>query len=149
MTQRELLERLHVLLTKAHAKFGQEVDRLEDFEQLEIQAFSCGRTGVIAFIGEYVLTGWEDHDIRRASRDAYRHLGDWLKVHGFTRHMVYPRNFRSVILTRKLGAKPVGIDQDGYVHYLLTYDDFLRSEQARLHPSESRHGQEVPTAESA
>lgn len=142
MTKVELLERLHRLMSEAHAPFGQAAGLLTPEQAANAIAMPCGETGVIAFIGEYVLTGWEDHDIRAASRDAYRHLGQWLRVHPYTRHMVYPLNFRSVRLTRKLGAKPIGVDADGWVHYVLTREDFTAARRSRR----SRHGQEISTA---
>jgi hypothetical protein len=144
------MDRLHRLLTDAHARFGQDVDRIDpDRCTLPIEAYPCGKTGVIAFVGDYALTGWEHHDIRAASRDAYRHLHQRLKARGFTRHMVFPLNFRSVILTRKLGAVPVGRDDNGYVHHHLTLEAFEKAAAQHLHREVSEHGQEVSTAEGA
>ncbi len=136
MNQYELMERLHQLLAESHERFGQEIERLDAFTANQvIEVYPCGPSGVIAFLGDYVLTGWPDSEIRAASRDAYRHLAKRLDERGFTRHMVHPLNFRSVKLTRKLGAVPQGYDADGYVHYILTRERF------------GRHGKEVAAAE--
>ncbi len=151
MNKVALLERLHALLQASAARFGQTVDRLDqDYDLASIDVYPCGKSGVIAFIGEYVLTGWEDADRHAAAWDAYQRLGERLASHGFTRHMVYPLNFPSVRLTRKLGAVPLGVDADGYMHYILTLDAFQRNQHLHLHPATEaiRHGQEVSTAES-
>lgn len=139
-----LLERLYDLLVASHGPLGQTVDRIVPEELTdEVEAYPCGQSGVIAFIGDYALTGWERADIPAAPRDAYRRLHDRLKVRGFTKHMVYPMNFRSVILTRKLGAVPVGVDADGYMHYILTLEAFEKAAAQHLHREVSDHGQEV------
>lgn len=143
MTKRELLERLHRLLVASHQPLGQVVEEVSEEDAAKMDVYPCGHTGVIAFTGEYVLTGWEHSDMQAAARDAYRHLGERLKAQGFTRHMVYPMNFRSVILTRKLGAVPLGVDADGYVHYILTLEAFEKAAAEHLHREASDHGQEV------
>jgi hypothetical protein len=136
MNEYELMERLHQLLAESHGRFGEEVARIEEFTGgWDIEVHACGPSGVIAFLGDYVLAAWPDSEQRAASRDAYRYLLKRLDERGFTRHMVHPMNFRSVKLTRKLGAKPQGYDADGYVHYILTRERF------------GRHGKEVSTAE--
>lgn len=133
-----LLERLLELLASSHAPFGVPIDAIDPAtEDREIEVHRVGQTGVLAFIGDYVLAGWPDEEQREASRDAYPILLARLDARGFTRHMVHPRNFRSVRLTRKLGAKPLGVDSDGFVHYILTRERF------------GRHGKEIRTAEGA
>lgn len=147
--QRVLLDRLYELLVASHEPLGQKVDRIEEATLEDpVEAYPCGQSGVIAFIGEYVLTGWDPSDMPAAPRDAYRHLHERLRRVGRTRHMVYPLNFRSVILTRKLGAVPIGKDDDGYVHYILTLEAFERSEARRMHREGSSNGQEVGSPES-
>jgi hypothetical protein len=149
MNRDELVARLHRILSDSHEKFGQDLGPLcpgADMSDLEIHP--VGRTGAIAFVGDYVLVGWEDHDMRRASRDAWRCLYERLQKRGFTRHVVYPMNFRSVIQTRKLGAVPQGVDADGYVHYLLTLDAFLQAPAAR-HCRGHSNGQEVAASQGA
>lgn len=121
MYEADLLERLRAHLQRSHARWGHEVERLP--HTADAVAYPCGHSGVLAFIGGYALCGW-DPDDRRAPRDAYRLLGERLRDHGPTRHMVYPLNLESVRLTRKLGAVPQGVDADGYVHYVLTYDGY-------------------------
>ena len=116
-----LMERLHELLSASAAKWGEAVDRIP--ASCDVVAHRVGRSGVLAFVEGYALCGW-DPDDRRAPRDAYRLLGERLRDYGPTRHMVYPLNLASVRLTRKLGAVPQGVDADGYVHYVLTYDGY-------------------------
>ncbi len=144
MDTTQLLDRRYDLLVASHSRLGQTIERIDPAaEDRPIEAYPCGQSGVIAFIGDYVLTGWERSDIPAAPRDAYRRLHERLKARGFTYHMVYPLNARSVILTRKLGAKPTGVDADGYVHYILTLEAFEQAAAEHLHREASDHGQEV------
>ena len=123
--ERRLLGRLHELLVEAHGRFGQSVDPIDEHTvPADFEVHPVGPSGVLAFLGDYVLTAWPDAEQRVAARDAYQLLWERLKERGFTRHMVFPLNFRSVKLTRRLGAKPLGVDEHGYVHYLLTLADF-------------------------
>lgn len=127
MTESELslLDRLYWNLAKAHAPFGVTVERItappEDFE-----VHSCGETGVLAFLGDYVLVAFPEQPDPAAAREVVRLLRRRLEERGVTRHMVHPLNFRSVIATRKLGATPKGKDADGFVHYELTLERFCR-----------------------
>lgn len=141
----ELLERLHDLLTAEAARRGDTVDRLDPNEYRSVEAYPCGRSGVIVFIDHYALTGWEPQDVRRAARDAYRRLGDKLARDGFTLHMVHHLNIESIILTRKLGAELLGMDRDGYYHYRLTREGF-KAAAANKHRGRT-NGQEVSPAE--
>lgn len=125
MSEAALLARLHQLLSESHARFGATVDPIDEHSvPPDFEVFPVGPSGVIAFLGDYVLTAWPDDEQKPASRDAYQRLWDRLRERGFTRHMVHPCNFRSVKLTRRLGAKPQGVDEHGYIHYLLTLADF-------------------------
>lgn len=125
VTERELLARLHTLLVESHGKFGHAVDPIDEHTvPADFEVFPVGPSGVLAFLGNYVLAAWPDAERRPASRDAYRLLWERLKERGFTQHMVHPLNFRSVKLTRRLGAKPQGVDEFGYMHYLLTLAAF-------------------------
>lgn len=136
MNERELLDRLHQLLADAHGRFGEQIAKIDEFTGgWDVEVHPCGPSGVLAFLGDYVLAAWPDDEQRLASRAAYRLLQRRLEERGFTRHMVHPCNFRSVKLTRKLGAKPLGVDPDGYMHYILTRERF------------GRHGKEVAAAE--
>lgn len=128
--------RLISLLNVTHQQCGLDAEPLVGLlggrDDVEIHELSpCG---VLAFVGDYVLAAWPDDEIRTASRAAYRILSQRLQRRGFTRHMVHPANFRSVKLTRKMGAEPIGIDADGFVHYVLLTERF------------PHHGQEVAAA---
>lgn len=117
--------RLYGFLLSAHRACGIELDPFEAFIQQEgAEYHEVGKGGVLAFFGDYVLCGWAPADTHAASIDAYRLLGERLRARGFTRHMVYPRNFPSVRLTRRIGARPIGVDRDGFVHYLLKAEDY-------------------------
>lgn len=130
------MERLHQLLAESHGRFGEQIAKIDEFTGgWDTEVHPVGPSGVLAFLGDYVLAAWPDAEQRLASRDAYRVLLKRLDERGFTRHMVHPCNFRSVKLTRKLGAKPLGVDSDGYVHYILTRERF------------GRHGKEDAAAE--
>lgn len=127
MDDRALFERLHRLLEASHEPWGVEVGVLDpDTIDPDYEIHPCGQEGVLAFLGDYVLVAWPDQDARAAARDAHRLIGGRLEERGFTRHMVHWRNFRSVKVTRKLGAKPVGVDADGYIHYILNKERFRR-----------------------
>lgn len=104
-------------------------------QHIDREVYRVGTAGVVAFFGDYALCGWPDEDQRPASRDAYWVLRRRLDERGMTRHMVHPANFRSVKLTTRLGARPIGVDPDGYIHYILTRERF------------GRHGKEVAAAE--
>ena len=148
MTEQQLLERLYELLQAEAAARGDEVDRIDLFSAPDIEVYPVGRSGVIAFIGGYALTGWEPADMRRAARDAYRILGDKLLRDGQTNHMVHHRNVPSTILIRKLGGEFLGYDSDGYFHYRLTLEGYRKAQATHLKRGVT-HGKEVSTTESA
>lgn len=129
--------RLGDALNLQHAQWGIPMEPLTDLldrDDVELHEVSPG--GVLAFVGDYVLAAWPPEEQLRAARKAYRLIRARVAARGFTLHMVYPRNFRSVIVTRKLGAKLLGVDSDGFVHY-------------RLGTEEKSNGQEVSAAEAA
>ena len=145
---RALMDRLHELLARSAARWGEAVDPIP--ASYDVAAYPVGRSGVLAFVEGYALCGWEPDD-RRAPRDAYRLLGERLRDHGPTRHMVYPLNLESVRLTRKLGAVPQGVDADGYVHYILTYAGYRAAAAKHLGRRcpqhllpETPHGPQIP-----
>lgn len=136
MNERQLLDRLHELLSIEAARRGDTIDRLDEFA-VDLEVYPVGQSGVIALINGYVIAAWPFRERRRASVEAYQILHQWLRERGVTKHMVHPLNGHSVIVTRKLGAKPIGVDRDGYMHYTLTLEAF----EAR------HHGKEEPAAE--
>lgn len=138
MNELQLLERLHDLLRQEAAARGDTVDRLDD-QAVDLEVVPMGRTGVMALINGYVLAAWPPEEQAVAAPMAFRQIHQWLLERGVTRHMIHPANFRSVKVTRRLGAKPVGYDRDGYMHYELTLKAF-----------EDRHnGKEVAAPEGA
>lgn len=138
MNELQLLERLHDLLSQEAAARGDTVDRLDDLA-VDLEVYPVGHSGVMALINGYVLAAWPHAERRLAAVQAYPILHQWLRERGMTRHMVHPRNGQSVIVTRKLGARPIGVDPDGYVHYELTLQAF----------EERHHGKEVAAPEGA
>jgi hypothetical protein len=146
-SEQDLLVELYEGLVAAHTPLGLSVDPI-DTQQADIEAHRCGYRGVLAFIGDYVLIVLPDKGDLVASREVYRLLATRLEERGVIRHMVHPKNFASVKSTRRLGAKPVGYDADGYMHYVLTPDTFRPFEKFRPHcREEPSNGQEVATAE--
>jgi hypothetical protein len=131
-----LAARLISMLNVTHQQFGLDPEPLAGLlgGGHEVELHELSPAGVLAFVGDYVLAAWPDDEMPQASRVAHRLLSARLKARGFTRHMVHPRNFRSVKLTRKMGATPLGVDADGFVHYILRSERFP-------------HGQEVAAAE--
>lgn len=130
-----LAVRLHLLLRVTHAQWGVEIPAgdLVEADRGEYHELSPG--GVLGFVpgasGLYVMAAWPPDEMRQAAFTAHRLLSAKLREVGRTLHVVYPRNFASVKLTRKMGAVPLGYDPDGFVHYELLSERFP-------------HGQEVP-----
>ena len=120
-----LLSWLQEHLEGSNTHIGDVIGSVESLDDVEVH--HLGGRGVLGFLGDYALCGWGKSDMPQAPQAAYRLLHDRLRRVGYTRHMVHPLNFSSVVLTRKLGAKPVGVDDDGFVHYVLTLEDFERS----------------------
>lgn len=145
-TEADLLVELYEGLVAAHAPLGLSVDPI-DTAQPDLEAHRCGYRGVLVFIGDYVLIVLPDKGDLAAGREVYRLLATRLEERGVIRHMVHPKNFASVKSTRRLGAKPVGYDADGYMHYVLTPATFRPFEKFRPHCEEPSNGQEVATAE--
>jgi hypothetical protein len=124
--------RLRGLLNAAHRFCGADVELMSDVmadlqraalrDDAEIHQLSP--TGVLAYFNGYVMAAWPPYEMRAASREAYRVMEHLLEAHGETLHMVHPLNFPSVKLTRKMGAEPIGVDKDGFVHYRLTREAF-------------------------
>ncbi len=132
--------RLWGYLTAAHKKWDVDLDPIKDLvhqHSEDVQYHLVGRTGVLAFIGDYVLAAWPDDERLAASRDVHRLTSQRLKERGFTLHMVYAMNLRSVKLTRKVGAVPIGVDADGFVHYRLDCANFPHHDGA---VGETAHG---------
>lgn len=117
--------RLHGLLVAAHKPFGLDPEPLTSLLQYDnVELYELSPAGVMAFVGDYVLGAWPDDEMREASRNGFRIVSRRLKERGFTLHMVYPLNFRSVKLTRKMGARPIGYDSEGFMHYKLLSENF-------------------------
>lgn len=130
--------RLYGLLMAEHAKWGIEPDSMAEMLQRDDCEFHpVGQLGVVAFIGDYCLVAWPPGEHAAAARQALRVIGQRLRDRGFTLHMVYPLNFRSVKTTRKMGALPIGSDSDGFMHYRLDRERF------------PYHGKEIAPAEAA
>lgn len=130
--------RLYGMLMAEHAKWGIEPDSMTDMIGREDCEFhQVGRLGVVAFIGDYCLAAWPPDEQLACCREAHRVIGQRLRERGFTLHMVYPMNFRSVKVTRKMGALPIGADSEGFMHYRLDSERY------------PFHGKEKPAAEAA
>lgn len=145
-----LLLRLHGYLAATHKALGIPFDPIADLiaaQDDEVVLHEVGETGVVAFIGDYCLLAWPPSEHFRARRQAWRLLEARLKLRGFTRHVVALANWRSMRVTRRIGAQSLGIDADGFVHMLLTYDNFLAGKAARrseyTRPLETHDGQEI------
>lgn len=132
--------RLISLLNLTHQQLGLDAEPLVGLlggEGTDVELHELSPCGVMAFVGDYVLAAWPDDERAQAGRAGGRVMSERLKRRGFTRHMVHPLNFRSVRLTRKMGALPIGVDADGFVHYVLLSERY------------PHHGQEVAAAEAA
>lgn len=125
MTEIELLDRLHDLLTAEAARRGDTIDRLDELAP-DLEVYPVGSTGVVALINGYVLAAWPPEERHAATPATLRYIHQWLQERGTLRHMVHPLNFQSVKATRRLGAVPKGYDSDGYFHYELTLQAFER-----------------------
>lgn len=138
MTDRELLDLIYRRLVQVHARWGVSIDPLDPATiDPDYEVHQCGPDAALAFLGDYVLVALPNPPTPGSARKVVRLLHRRLRERGRTRHMVYPLNFPSVKATRKLGAVPVGFDADGFMHYELTLERFLR------------HGQEIQTPQGA
>lgn len=118
--------RLWGYLRATHTALGVSCDSFDALidASKDAELFALGSAGVAAFLGDYVYMAWPPDAKHVAVRAALRVLSDRLDSHGFVLHAVYPLNARSVVATRRLGAVPIGVDADGFVHYKLTRDGF-------------------------
>jgi hypothetical protein len=150
-TEEALLADLHRQLVAAHQPLGLSVDEIDRFTAAgaDFEVYRCGARGVLAFFGDYLVVTLPDKDDLVASRRVYQLIAERLAERGKILHMVHPRNFPSIKSTRRLGARPLGYDADGYMHYELTPGTFRPFEKFRPHPEDPDHGQEVAAAESA
>ncbi len=139
MNEELLLQELHANLRAAHEPLGLSVDELDRFTACgsDFEVYRCGARGVLAFFGDYLVITLPDKGDLVASRRVYQLLAARLAERGVIRHMVHPKNFASVKSTRRLGAKPIGYDRDGYVHYILTPENFRPFERFRPHATEA------------
>lgn len=150
MDEEQLLRELHANLRAAYDPLGLPVDELDRFTaNPDFEVHRCGARGVLAFFGNYLVITLPDKGDLVASRRVYQLIAARLAERGKILHMVHPRNFASVKSTRRLGAKPIGYDRDGYMHYELTPGTFRPFEKFRPHREDPDHGQEVAAAESA
>lgn len=141
MDERALLQRLHELLVDASARFGEEVDPIDpDTCPPDMEVYPVGRSGVVALIGGYLLAAWPPDERNEASPAAMRYIRGWLEARGQIRHMVFWRNAPSIIATRRLGAEPIGVDPDGYIHYITTLEDFNTRELGSIRAQNKRAG---------
>lgn len=85
----------------------------------DVLLHSVSKTGVVGFSGDYVMAAWPPNETAQAACRAVRLIIRRVETHGFVLYAVYPLNARSVIATRKIGAVPLGVDEDGFVHYRL------------------------------
>lgn len=149
MNEEALLQELYTNLRAAYDPLGLQVDQLDRFTaNPDWEIHRCGTRGVLAFFGDYLVITLPDKGDLVASRRVYQLIAERLAERGKILHMVHPRNFASVKSTRRLGARPLGYDADGYMHYELTPGTFRPFEKFRPHPEDPDHGQEVAPAES-
>lgn len=132
----DLAERLWEILHATHAPWGEEIEPFP----AQFTAYHAVGEGVAAVVtvpyGRYMLVAYPPGGARaRCTAATLRLIAAELRSTPL-RFMVYYRNFPSIRAVRKLGAKPQGVDEDGYLHYLLTPEDY-------------RYGQKEPTAEAA
>lgn len=140
---KKLMAELLARLDEEHAKWGVPPDPLNDLAENWERAIFAKRIsehGIIGFIDDYALIYIPHDEIGKASRNAYRILSERLKKSGHTLHMVHPMNLRSVKLTRRIGAKPMGRDDNGFIHYLLRSEDFPH------HSEDKTHGEEISSS---
>lgn len=129
-TKRELAEDLFRLVTDQHAACGGPVEGFpehEDLDQWELHPTGAG--GVVAFKGDLYMVALAPNQRAGEGRTVLRILRRKLAEVGTLRSTVFWRNWTSAMATKKLGARLVGMDADGYFHYELTRENF-------------RHGQE-------
>jgi hypothetical protein len=152
VNEKELLDRLYELLATSGLEHGEVVDPLDEM-LADLEVHAVGKSGVAAFFGDYLLAAWPPAERVEATAKTYRLIGERLEERGLIRFMVHLRNVRSIIATRRLGGRPLGVDKDGYIHYLLTREAFAnrgRRTGLKIKPREhTGHGQEVTASEAA
>jgi hypothetical protein len=152
--ERILLERLHVMLVDASnaCGFGEEIEPIAA-APVDREVYEVSTRGVAVFLGDYMLAAWPPVERVQATAKTYRLIARRLEKRGLVRFMVHSGNFRSIIAVRRLGSSPHGVDEEGYIHYLLTRDGFAnRGRRTGLKaPRQERtsHGQEDCTAENS
>ena len=149
--EKALLERLHHLLVAAGQQWDEVVDPIDEMLP-DLEVYPVGKSGVAAFFGEYMLAAWPPAERVEATAKTYRLIAERLEERGLIRFMVHLRNVRSIIAVRRLGAKPLGVDDEGYIHYLLTQEGFANRGRRTGLKTKLReytgHGQEKQAAES-
>lgn len=93
-------------------------------EVAEMEFHAVGKSGVVSFHGPYVLIAYPPDDRVAAGRDIMPLLRARLDLLGETRHVVHSRNITSIRATRRLGAVPIGVDADGFIHYILKRENY-------------------------
>lgn len=121
----ELAERLYQLVKAAHEECGAPVEeRLEFFSDDDWEFHPAGRSGVVAFRGDYYMVALAPGERSGSGREVLKILRQKLREVGKLRSTVYHRNWRSAMATKRLGAVLLGMDEDGFFHYELTKEGF-------------------------
>lgn len=138
--------RLWGYLCVTHAKWQVDLDAVGSMIQAEdAEYYPCGPTGVVAFIGDYLLAAWPHDEHVLATRESLRQLSRRLQARGFVLIMVYASNLRAVKATRRMGGVPLGYDSDGFMHYRLECANFPYHDSVATSEG-TDHGQEVAAA---
>lgn len=118
--------RLWAYLRCTHRALGVDCDTFDKLIDASrgAELHDLGGGAVAGFLNDYVYLAIPPDARHVATKAALRVLSNRLNTHGFVFHAVYPLNARSVIATRRLGAVPIGVDADGFVHYKLTQEGF-------------------------
>ena len=150
MDEKALLERLYELLAESGARHGEVVDPMTQMDP-DTEIHQVGKSGVAAFFGEYLSVAWPPEERVEATARTYGLIGQRLQEQGLIRFMVHFRNVGSIIAVRRLGGRPLGVDEKGYIHYLLTRHAFISRGRRTGLKIKSReytgHGQENQASE--
>lgn len=93
------------------------------YDESAVEAIYIAPGTYVGFCGDnYAVV--IDPEQKHYTRDVVRALGVRLRTMSPIRAAVHHRNVASIIANRRLGAEWIGVDDQGYHHYLLTREGF-------------------------
>lgn len=131
-TNLELAQDLYRLIADQHRACGAPVDPFPEFLDLsDWELHSTGESGVVAFGRELYMVALAPGHRSGEGRRVLAILRRKLEQVPVLRSTVHWRNWTSAMATKRLGAKLLGMDEDGFFHYELTRENFRHGQEKR------------------